>query len=586
MQKFSATQFIIIFRKFFSQLLEAPFNNGDNADYKLSDLSENKFFIYPFISTQKEFGYSDITTKNSQEGYVDELFANCAKCIQNIKDVGLFYKELNEKAGIESEFDDYESIIIPTYVIGLSGMPERREHIMQQFEGKTEFDVILLEAVKNKPGALDLWQSTCKVIELAVANDDDVIIICQDDHEFTENYSKLFLIKNIIEGYRQGANILAAGIGHFLQAVPITGNRFWVDFFYNTPFIVVYRNMFQKILDEPFHESAPEDDLLSLITSNKMVLFPFISIQKEFGGSSVAQRYHNETSKLFTSAADRLEVIRRVFNRYTASSEENDSFAMPLTELITRINNSDFQNAFVGTGYKNIDGLDVFYRKGTCDDVVIKETFQDELFEKGFPEYKIKKNHLVIDIGAHIGAYSLKLSRQLTDGLVYAFEPCLDTFTYLEKNVVSNNIKNINIIRVALSDHVGETKLYYDHRNGSWGHSIVKNFSSNGEMVQTDTLSNFFKTNSIRKCDFMKFNCEGAEFKILLSTPTAILQRIRHILVLYHLDLTDDYTIEQLVNHLKKSGFYTNIRQENPQKQRGWLIAFQSKFVELDKTKN
>ncbi len=228
--------------------------------------------------------------------------------------------------------------------------------------------------------------------------------------------------------------------------------------------------------------------------------------------------------------------------------------------------------------HKTNNNLKVFYREGTSDELVIQETFYDQIFEKGFPEYQPKEDDVIIDIGAHIGTYSLVVSQQLKKGTVYAFEPCLDTFTYLQRNVTENEIKNIIPLKIALSDSIGTTTLFYDIENGNWGHSIVKSFSSEGEVVETDTLSNFFEANNINRCDFIKFNCEGAEFKILLAAPVSVLKRVKNMLVLFHLDLTDEYSIEQLLSHLKAAGFYTEIRQRSHDAKRGWLIVIKASF--------
>jgi hypothetical protein len=136
-----------------------------------------------------------------------------------------------------------------------------------------------------------------------------------------------------------------------------------------------------------------------------------------------------------------------------------------------------------------------------------------------------------------------------------------------------NKITNIKIFKSALSDHVGETKLFYDLENGNWGHSITRNFSSEGEIVKMDTLANFFQINNIKKCDFIKFNCEGAEFGILLSCPIEVLKKVKNMLVLYHLDLISNYTLEELIKHLQSAGFYTEIRQKSYDEKRGWLIV-------------
>ncbi len=81
----------------------------------------------------------------------------------------------------------------------------------------------------------------------------------------------------------------------------------------------------------------------------------------------------------------------------------------------------------------------------------------------------------------------------------------------------------------------------------------------------------------------MKFNCEGAEFKILLSTPVALLEKVDKILILYHLDLANDMSTEPLISHLKSAGFYTEIRQERGDKERGWLIAVRGTVMTLAK---
>lgn len=229
---------------------------------------------------------------------------------------------------------------------------------------------------------------------------------------------------------------------------------------------------------------------------------------------------------------------------------------------------------------KTINGLTFFYREFSPDEQVIKDTITDNIFFEGFPEYKIKPNHIVFDIGAHIGAFSLLLSSRLPKGKVFAFEPCLETFEILEKNIEVNSIENILPFKVALTDYVGETKLYYDVNEGNWGHSITKAYSEKGEVVPTDTLNNFFQTHKIEKCDFMKFNCEGAEFKIILSTPKEALKKIDTMLVLYHMDLAEEFKISQLVNHLKSAGFYTEIRNQTEEGKRGWLIVMRVNYFQ------
>lgn len=66
-EKFTGLQFTIVFKKFYQKVIDyRDFTENDAADYKFSSLSDKKFVLVPFISTQKEFGYSDVTKKNNQ----------------------------------------------------------------------------------------------------------------------------------------------------------------------------------------------------------------------------------------------------------------------------------------------------------------------------------------------------------------------------------------------------------------------------------------------------------------------------------------------------------------------------------------
>lgn len=79
----------------------------------------------------------------------------------------------------------------------------------------------------------------------------------------------------------QGVDILSGGVGGFGYAVPIAKNRYWVDWFWCTQFIVVYKKFFQKILDYEFKDTDTADGVISMLSNNLMTLYPFISKQKK-----------------------------------------------------------------------------------------------------------------------------------------------------------------------------------------------------------------------------------------------------------------------------------------------------------------
>ncbi|OQP57838.1 hypothetical protein A3860_09035 [Niastella vici] len=205
---------------------------------------------------------------------------------------------------------------IPTYIINLPERTERRKHIEEQFRGKNEFDVSIIQACRHEVGAVGLWLSIRKVIEAAIVNDDDVIIICEDDHEFTENYSKEILIRNIIEAHGQHVDYMSGGSGKFGLALPVSENRVWTNFCFSTQFIIIFKKFFQSILNEPFDDSVIGDKKLSEMTVNKMLFCPFISQQKDFGYSDVTPMHNENAGMLNFLFAKSTHRINQIHNAY------------------------------------------------------------------------------------------------------------------------------------------------------------------------------------------------------------------------------------------------------------------------------
>ena len=220
-----------------------------------------------------------------------------------------------QKKKQEAESDYY----LPVYVINLKDRTDRRKHIKAQFRGKKEFKLTWIDAVEHPIGAVGLWKSMVKAVETAIENDDDIMIICEDDHTFTSAYSKEFLLASIVGANEQGSELLSGGIGGFGTAVPVAANRSWVDWFWSTQFIVVFKPLFQKILDYDFKDSDTADGVLSVIAKDKMTMYPFVSVQTDFGYSDVT-RSNNEISgmvdNLFRKADYRLSMIHYVVQKF------------------------------------------------------------------------------------------------------------------------------------------------------------------------------------------------------------------------------------------------------------------------------
>lgn len=317
-QNFSGLHFTVIFKSFFKTLLNTRLKDYDAADYHFSLLSKNIFVVFPFIAIQKDFGYSDATEKNNAVGRIQSIFTQTSKRLEILDSVKTVFLNAETDAKYIEDLN-FDELTMPTYIINLPERTERLEHIKRQFANRPEFDIKIIPAYKNEVGALGLWLTIRKIIKMALENDDDVIIISEDDHEFTEYYSRDLLLQNIFEAHQEGASFLSGGTGKFNDAIPLTKDRYWIKHCLSTQFIVVFKKFYQQILDEPFDNTIVADLAYSRMASNKMVLYPFISIQKEFGYSDITA-LHNENKgivgALFTESSLKLTDIRNAYTRF------------------------------------------------------------------------------------------------------------------------------------------------------------------------------------------------------------------------------------------------------------------------------
>ena len=217
----------------------------------------------------------------------------------------------------------------------------------------------------------------------------------------------------------------------------------------------------------------------------------------------------------------------------------------------------------------SFEGFEVAYRRGTADEPVISHSFGNDVFFVNVPEYQPRERDVIIDVGAHIGTFSLLAASKVRQGQVHAIEASEDTFNFLRINVALNRCANITTHRLALTDRNGTCTLFHD--SGNWGHSVVSAEAATSETVECATLEAFLQRNKIERCQFMKLNCEGAEFPILLTSPKSVLERFDCMLVLYHCDLWTANSEADLVRHLEAGGFSCVVRQQT--ERRGWIVA-------------
>jgi len=220
---------------------------------------------------------------------------------------------------------------------------------------------------------------------------------------------------------------------------------------------------------------------------------------------------------------------------------------------------------------KDIMGLTVFFRQSSSDEAVLNHSFDSEIYFPQLPEFDFANAKSIIDIGGHIGAFSIYTSIKCPNAKIFTLEPNEESFSILKLNKEENDLTNIFIYKTAVTSKRDKVKLYLDKEN--WGHSTSMMISNNFEIVDSQDLISFALNHNISEIDLIKFNCEGAEFEIINSLTPEFMGRIKTMIILYHEDLTKNSRYDKgwLLNKLHKNGFFCRLYARNSK--RGCIIA-------------
>jgi FkbM family methyltransferase len=128
----------------------------------------------------------------------------------------------------------------------------------------------------------------------------------------------------------------------------------------------------------------------------------------------------------------------------------------------------------------------------------------------------ILSGQTVLDIGANFGVFT-KLFSELVgpSGSVLAFEPVPQTFRTLAAGVQRFQLRNVQVMNKAVSDHIGTASMRVPHYAESKGENLyearIVNDSQGEFRVETVTIDSL----QLSRVDFIKIDVEGHELEVL-----------------------------------------------------------------------
>lgn len=175
----------------------------------------------------------------------------------------------------------------------------------------------------------------------------------------------------------------------------------------------------------------------------------------------------------------------------------------------------------------------------TKNDLMNMSVREDELIHNFSPN----KGETFIDVGAHIGRYTLISSKYVgSDGKVIAIEADPKNFEILNRNLSLNKVTNVISLNAAAYSERRKLRLYsasYKPGYSIYNTVVLERLKPAGFVeVHADTLDRIIESERIKpeEINWIKIDVEGAELEVLKGA-TIILSKSKNLSILIEIHL-------------------------------------------------
>jgi FkbM family methyltransferase len=167
----------------------------------------------------------------------------------------------------------------------------------------------------------------------------------------------------------------------------------------------------------------------------------------------------------------------------------------------------------------------------------------------------LKSGEVSYDIGANVGVYTTFMAKKVGEnGLVVAFEPEINNFRYLKKNIEINNLNNVIAYPIALGDESHDGILYGE---GPCSRILTSRRDLNGRNVKIIPGDKLVINDEIPLPRVVKIDVEGYEYFVIKGLKETLSNKECQLVCCeIHPDLlSDDCDYRIIVELLMSIGF-------------------------------
>lgn len=163
------------------------------------------------------------------------------------------------------------------------------------------------------------------------------------------------------------------------------------------------------------------------------------------------------------------------------------------------------------------------------------------------------KNRTVVDIGANIGCMAI-MAASMGATIAIGIEPVKETFEKFKNNVSRSGFKNVLPMKFVVTAADGSYHKISKNNSNSGANSLY-NVDNDFELVPSVSMETILKL-CVGDDIFLKLDCEGAEYDIIMNATKESMRRIKTIVLEVHSDLHPVYKGREILeNKLRELGF-------------------------------
>lgn len=155
-----------------------------------------------------------------------------------------------------------------------------------------------------------------------------------------------------------------------------------------------------------------------------------------------------------------------------------------------------------------------------------KRRFNSERRELQDLSGKIEPGDVFFDIGSNTGLYAIFAAKRRPDANIVAFEPYPPNVRMLKRDLKRNNLENVDVLDVALSDSAGAVQFDQpDHEDMGYGSGSIKSeFEDSNSTVEVAAKSGdeLISNGEIPTPNVVKIDVEGAEPLVVEGMKNAL----------------------------------------------------------------